>query len=322
MPWLGQDFFPQSDSGQFILHIRAKTGTRIEETARLSDLVEDSIRQQIPPAEMDNILDNIGLPYSPLKPMHSTSGVLGANDVDVLVSLRKKHHPTADYVRTLRQGLPRRISRRYLLLFARRHRDSDSQLWPSCTHRRADRRQQCCSSVTDSGEDHDRLAQVAGLTDLHIQQPLDYPTLDVTVDRTKASQAGYTELHVASSVLNSLSGSFQITPMFFVNWNNGVNYNLVAQTPQYRLQSVKDIQNIPIAGGRKGNPEILADVASMKRSHEMAIVSHYNIRRVIDIYGAVQDRDLGAVSGDVAAHRRPLSKVSSARNLHHDTRSG
>jgi multidrug efflux pump subunit AcrB len=140
---------------------------------------------------------------------------------------------------------------------------------------------------------------VAGLTDLHIQQPLDYPTLEVDVDRTKASQAGYTEQQVAQSALNSLSGSFQVTPMFLVNWNNGVNYNLVAQTPQYRIQSVADIQNIPIAGGRQGNPEILADLASMKRSHEMAIVSHYNIRRVVDVYGSVQDRDLGATSRDV-----------------------
>jgi multidrug efflux pump subunit AcrB len=140
---------------------------------------------------------------------------------------------------------------------------------------------------------------VAGLTDLHIQQPLDYPTLEVNVDRTKASQAGYTELQVAQSALNTLSGSFQVTPMFLVNWKNGVNYNLVAQTPQYRIQSVADVQNIPIAGGRQGNPEILADVASMKRSHEMAIVSHYNIRRVVDVYGSVQDRDLGATSRDV-----------------------
>jgi len=140
---------------------------------------------------------------------------------------------------------------------------------------------------------------VPGLTDVHIQQSLDYPTLEVAVDRTKASQAGYTERDVASSVLNTLSGSFQITPMFFVNWNNGVSYNLVTQTPQYRLQTVKDIQDIPIAGGNKANPEILADVASMQRSHEMAIVSHYNIRRVIDVYGAVQDRDLGSVSREV-----------------------
>ena len=286
-------------SGQFILHIRARTGTRIEETARLSDLVEDSIRKEIPADEMDNILDNIGLPYSPLNTMHSTSGVLGANDVDVLVSLREKHHPTADYVRSLRRKLPGEFpGATFYFLPA----DIVTQILnfglPSPIDVQIEG-----SNVQASHQIAEKimvqLHQVSGLTDLHIQQPLDYPTLDVAVDRTKASQAGYTEQQVASSVLNSLSGSFQITPMFFVNWKNGVNYNLVAQTPQYRIQSVKDIQNIPISGGRQGNPEILADVASMQRSHEMAIVSHYNIRRVIDIYGAVQDRDLGAVSRDV-----------------------
>jgi multidrug efflux pump subunit AcrB len=299
VPWLGQDFFPHSDSGQFILHIRAKTGMRIEETARLADLVEKVIRSEIPSVEMDNIVDNIGLPYSPLNLMHSTSGVLGANDVDVLVSLREKHHPTEDYVRTLRHELPAEFpGATFYFLPA----DIVTQILnfglPSpidvqvegndvqASHRIAEKIMA-------------ELHQVSGLTDLHIQQPLDYPTLDVAVDRTKALQAGYTERDVASSVLNTLSGSFQITPMFQVNWQNGVNYNLVAQTPQYRIQSLQDVQNIPIAGGSQGNPEILADLASMKRAHEMAIISQYNIRRVMDIYGANQDRDLGAVSRDV-----------------------
>jgi len=299
VPWLGRDFFPQSDSGQFILHMRSKTGMRIEETARLSDLVEDFIRHEIPPAEMDNILDNIGLPYSPLNTMHSTSGVLGANDVDVLVSLREKHHPTADYLRTLRQRLPEEFPG---VSFYFLPADMVTQIvnfgLPSPIDVQIEG-----NNVQASHQIAEKLMAemhgVPGLTDLHIQQPLDYPTLDVAVDRTKAAQAGYTEQQVAQSALNTLSGSFQVTPMFLVNWDNGVNYNLVAQTPQYRVQSIKDIQNIPIAGGRQGNPEILADVASMKRSHEMAILSHFNIRRVIDIYGSAQDRDLGATSRDV-----------------------
>jgi multidrug efflux pump subunit AcrB len=299
VPWLGRDFFPQSDSGQVILHIRSKTGMRIEETARLSDLVEHFIRQQIPAAEMDNILDNIGLPYSPLNTMHSTSGVLGANDVDILVSLREKHHPTADYVRTLRQRLPEEFPG---VVFYFLPSDMVTQIVNFGPPSPIDVQIQG-NDVQVSHQIAERmmadLHRVAGLTDLHIQQPLDYPTLEVAVDRTKASQAGYTEQQVAQGVLNTLSGSFQVTPMFLVNWNNGVNYNLVAQTPQYRIQSLQDLQNIPIAAGRQGNPEILADVASMKRSHEMAILSHYNIRRVIDIYGAVQDRDLGVTSHDV-----------------------
>jgi len=299
VPWLGQDFFPVTDSGQFILHIRAKTGSRIEETARLADLVENSIRTDIPAGEMDNVLDNIGLPYSPFNTMHANSGVLGANDVDVLVSLRQKHRPTAEYVRELRRRLPDEFpGTTFYFLPA----DMVTQILNFGLPAPIDVQIEG-SNVPASHQIAEKimaqLHQVSGLSDLHIQQPLDYPTLNVDVDRTKASQAGYTEQQIASNVLNSLSGSFQITPMFFVNWNNGVSYNLVAQTPQYRIQSIKDIQNIPIAGGQRGNPEILADVASLKRSREMAIVSHYNIRKVIDIYGSVQDRDLGAVSSDV-----------------------
>src|SRR6202041_2990268 len=131
----------------------------------------------------------------------------------------------------------------------------------------------------------------SGLTDLHIHQPLDYPTLEINVDRTKAAQAGYTERDVASSLLNSLSGSFQITPMFFLNWNNGVSYNLATQTPQYDIQSLRDLQDTPINSASMNHPEILADVASMQRSYEMEVVSHYNIRRVVDIYASVQGRD-------------------------------
>ena len=311
-PWLGQDFFPQSDAGQFILHVRAPTGTRIEETARLSDEVEDFIRHEVPSGELGNIVDNIGLPYSPMNTMHSTSGVIGANDVDVLVSLRRGHRPTVDYVCDLREKLPRAFPG---VTFYFLPADMVTQILDFGPPSPIDVQIEG-SNVQSSHEIATKimadLHEIPGLVDLHIQQPLDYPTLDVTVDGTKAAQAGHTEKDVASSVLNSLSGSFQVTPMFFVNWNNGVSYNLVAQTPQYRLQTIKDVQNIPIAGGSKANPEILADVAGMQRSHEMAIVSHYNIRRVIDIYGAVQDRDLGSVSRDVQriveANRKSLPR--------------
>jgi multidrug efflux pump subunit AcrB len=299
IPWLGQDFFPQTDSGQFILHVRAKTGTRIEETARLADLVETTIRKEFPPGEMDNILDNIGLPYSPINTMHATSGVVGSNDVDVLVTLKEKHGPTAGYVRNLRRELPDEFPG---VIFYFLPADMVTQILNFGLPAPVDIQIEGANVQAShqlAEKMLEQLHQVPGLADLRIQQQLDYPTLNVDVDRTKASQAGYTEQQVASSVLNSLSGSFQISPMFFVNWNNGVNYNLVVQTPQYRIQGVKDIQNIPIAGGHQGNPEILADVASINRSREMSVISQYNTRRVIDIYGAAQDRDLGAVSKDV-----------------------
>ncbi len=299
VPWLGQDFFPDTDSGQFILHIRGKTGMRIEETARLFDLVEDYIRQTIPAREMGNILDNIGLPYSPLNTMHSTSGVQGANDGDVLVSLHENHGPVVNYIRDLRFQLPRRFPG---VTFYFLPADIVTQILnfglPSPIDVQIEGNDVVASQQI-AEKIMAQMRQIPGIADLRVQQRLDYPTLEVAVDRVKASQAGYTERDVASSVLNALSGSFQITPMFFVNWKNGVNYNLVAQTPQYRLQSMNDLLNIPLNATNGTSMEILGDVASVARGHEMGLISHYNIRRVIDIYGAVQDRDLGAVSREV-----------------------
>jgi multidrug efflux pump subunit AcrB len=314
VPWLGQNFFPASDNGQLILHMRVKSGTRIEETARVADLVEASIRQQIPAREMDNILDNIGLPYSTINYMHSTSGLIGAGDVDIMVSLKENHHPTADYVRALRGTLPRAFPG---VTFYFLPADMVTQVLNFGLPAPID--------IQIDGNDIDgnrqvaekmlaQLQRVPGLTDLRIQQPFDYPTYDINVDRTKAAQGGLTERNVATSVLNSLSGSFQITPMFFLNWKNGVNYNLVAQTPQYRVESLHDLENTPITAPSTSRPGILADVASIERGTEMEAVSHYNIRRIVEIYGAVQDRDLGSAGRDinriVDANRKSLPRGS------------
>ena len=299
VPFLGQDFFPSSDNSQFILHLRANSGTRIEETAKLCDLVEGSIRREIPNEEMDNILDNVGLPYSTINYMHATSGLIGAGDADILVSLKEKHHPTADYVQRLREELPREFpGTTFYFLPA----DIVTQVLNFGLPAPID--------VQIEGSDIDdnrqlaarmlhEIAQVPGVADARIQQAFDYPAFDVTVDRTKAAQAGYAERDVANSLLNSLSGSFQITPMFFLNWKNGVSYNLVTQTPQYSVQSLQDLQNTPLNSATATRPEILADVASVQRANEMEVISHYNIRRVVDIYAAVQGRDLGAVGREV-----------------------
>src|SRR5271170_5853223 len=299
VPWLGQDFFPSTDGGNFILHVRGKTGMRIEETARLCDLVEQSIRQKIPAGELDNILDNIGLPYSGMNTMHLTSGIIGANDADVMVTLKEHHHPTASYVCELRARLPREFpDATFYFLPA----DITTQILNFGLPAPIDvqfRGNDIRGSAKLAGDLAVQLHQVPGLVDLRLQQPMDYPTYQVDVDRTKAEQGGYAARDVGQSMLNSLSGSLQITPMFFLNWKTGVNYQLVAQTPQYRMQSVQDLQNIPIDLPNSTNPEILADVASIHRGDEMAIVSEYNMRRIVDIYGGVQGRDLGGVSGDV-----------------------
>jgi CzcA family heavy metal efflux pump len=306
IPWLGQDFFPATDSGQFILHVRAPSGRRIEETARLCDVLEAFIRRQIPASELDNILDNIGLPYSTLNTQHLTNGMLGANDADVMVSLKENHRPTASYVRALRTKLPHAFpGATFYFLPA----DITTQILNFGLPAPLDVQFEG-NDVSKSYELANamlaKLRRVPGLTDVRVQQLFDYPTLDIGVDRTKASQGGFTERDVTTSVLNTLSGSFQVTPMFFLNWQNGVNYNLVAQTPQYKMDAVEDLQNIPINRATTGvsavapaTQEILADIASLKRNHEMAVVNHHNIRRVVDIYGAVQGRDLGAVGRDV-----------------------
>jgi CzcA family heavy metal efflux pump len=304
LPFLGQDFFPSTDSGEFILHMRAKTGTRIEETARLADQIETSIRRKIPGKEVNNVLDNLGLPYSPYNTMHLTSGIVGAEDGDILVSLNEDHHPTANYVRQLRRELPREFpGTEFYFLPA----DITTQILNFGLPAPIDIQLQSddvAAGTQQATAMLDELRQVPGLTDLRIQQPMDYPTLNVNLDRTKAEQGGYTARDVAESMLNSLSGSFQITPMFFLNYKNGVAYNLAAQTPQYHMDTLQDIQNIPInssLAAPRATPEVLGDLTSIHRGHEMAVVSHYNIRRTIDIYGAVQDRDLGAVAKDVEA---------------------
>jgi multidrug efflux pump subunit AcrB len=314
VPWLGQDFFPTSDNGQFILHLRAKSGTRIEETAKLCDLIEGTIRREIPEHEVDNILDNIGLPYSTINFMHSTSGLIGAGDADILVSLKQGHNSTADYMERLRERLPREYPGTTFYFVPA---DIVTQVLNFGLPAPIDIQIEG-SDIEGNREVAARMVheieQVPGIADARIQQAFDYPEFDVAVDRTKAAQGGYTQRDVANSLLNSLSGSFQITPMFFLNWKNGVSYNLVTQTPQYSIQSLQDLQNTPLNAASAARPEILADVASIKRTSEMEVINHYNIRRVVDIYAAVQGRDLGAVGREVTrivdANRKSLPRGS------------
>jgi multidrug efflux pump subunit AcrB len=307
VPFLGEDFFPQTDSGQFILHVRSPSGMRIEETARLFDLVEGEIRNEIPAAQIDNILDNIGLPYSALNTQHLTNGTLGAGDGDILVTLRPNHGPTADYVRALRRNLPRMFP---AATFYTLPADITTQILNFGLPAPIDVQIEGNDAYASKAQADKLLAElrdVPGLTDLRIQQPFDYPTLQVDVDRTKAAQGGYTEQDVSTSVLNTLSGSFQVTPMFFLNWNNMVNYNVVAQTPQYKMDTMQNLENIPInratrnapVASASANPEILSDLADVGRGHEMEVVNHYNIRRVVDVYANVQDRDMGGVSRQI-----------------------
>ena len=298
-PWLGRDFFPSTDAGQIKLHVRTKTAMRIEETANACDQIEQAIRRAIPPAEVSSIIDNIGLPYSSINLSYSTSAPIGTMDADVLVSLKEDHHPTADYVRELRKDLPRDFPG---VTFAFLPADIISQILNFGLPAPID--VQVIGLDIDANRVYarkllDDLRQVPGLVDLHIHQLFDQPKLHITVDRTKAAESGFTERDVANSMVIALSGSFQTTPAFFLNPKNGVNYSLIAQSPQYSIGSIGDIENISITGSAAGQPEIVGDVASTSRGAGMAVVSHYNIQRTIDLFGAVQDRDLGSVASDI-----------------------
>jgi multidrug efflux pump subunit AcrB len=299
IPLLGQNFFPNSDNGSFILHVRAKTGTRIEETARLCDLVEQSIRSAVPQNQMDNILDNIGLPYSTLNTQHATSGLFGAADADILVSLKENHSPTADYVRTLRERLPREFPGATFYFLPS---DIVTQILNFGLPAPIDIQ---IEGADDTGNRAvatkmmQQLAEVPGLVDLRLEQPDDGPVLKVTVDRTKALNGGYTQNDIGGSAVNILSGSAQLTPQWFLNDKNHILYSIIAETPQYQIQSLRDLENIPLASPTAKTPEILADVAGISRATEPPIISHYNTRRTLDIYANVQDRDLGSVAKQV-----------------------
>ena len=298
VPFLGQNFFPSTDTGSFLLHMRTPdSGMRIEETARLADEVEDRIRKIVPASEIDNILDNIGLPYSTLNTQHATSGLYGCG---------RRRYPRLAQVKSitpppttspsLRNAAAQRLPR---VTFYFLPSDIVTQILNFGLPAPID--------VQFDGSDIEgnrvvanqvlaELKKIPGLVDLRIQQPNDYPALKIDVDRTKAQQGGYNFRDVGGSLVNILSGSTQLNPMFWLNPKNGVVYPIQIQAPQYTIQSMSDLNNIPISSATASKPEILTDIASISRTNEMPVVNHYNIRRTLDIYGNVQGRDLGSVS--------------------------
>jgi multidrug efflux pump subunit AcrB len=297
MPWLGQDFFPVVDTGQFLLHVRAPTGTRIEETARLCDLIERYIRQQTP-KDVATTIDNIGIPYSGINLSYSNSGIIGPADADILVTLTPKHNPTANCVRKLRLHLPDQFPG---VTFSFLPSDIVSQTLNFGLPAPMD------IQVVGPNQDGNRrfadsllqkLRNVTGIADLRIQQPFDQPRLNVRVDRTKAQEIGFTQRDVAQALLVGLSGSFQTSPTFWLDTKNRVSYQISTMTPQYWADSLQDLQNIPVTAAAAPSA-ILANLASLDRGTAMAVVSHYNIAPVIDLYAAVEGRDLGGVSRDI-----------------------
>jgi multidrug efflux pump subunit AcrB len=299
-PWLGQDFFPSVDGGQFKLHVRAHTGTRIEDTARICDQIEDVIRQEIPQAETGTIIDNIGVPYSGLNLSYSNSATVGTADADILVTLAEKHRPTGEYTHNLREKLTLQFPGTEFYYLPT---DMVSQILNFGLPAQID--VQVVGNALE--QDHDlaehmmeQISHIPGTTDLRIQQPFNLLNWTINVDRTRAQQVGFSQHDVANDVLTSLSGSFQTSPTFYLNPQNHVSYNIAVQTPQYDVQSLQQLQNFPIATNGSGQqPQILGNIASIDRGTEQGTVSHYNARSVIDIYGSVEGTDLANVAGRI-----------------------
>ena len=304
IPWLGRDFFPNVDAGSFKLHLRGPTSMRIEDTADLCDQIETWLRQQIPAAEIESIIDNIGLPYSGINLSYTNSAPVGSSDADILVTLGRNHHPTASYVQKLRLELPRRFPG---VTFSFLPSDMVGQILNFGLPAPIDI-QVLGSDIEGNRHYADMLLtqvrRVSGTADMRIQQPFNLPYLHMTVDRTKASQLGFTAQPIAQNLLVALSGSFQTSPTFWVDPKTRVSYQVATQTPQYRITRLQDLANLPVSqlttsGGAPVPPSILASLVSVQRGTGMALVSHYDIAPVIDVYGSVQGRDLGAVSGDI-----------------------
>jgi multidrug efflux pump subunit AcrB len=327
-PWLGQDFFPSVDAGQFKLHVRARTGTRIEETARLCDEIDNAIRREIPAREVVTIIDNIGIPYSGLNLSYGNSGVVGSADADITVSLTRDHQPTDAYVQDLRRKLARQFPS---VTFYTLPVDMTTQILNFGLPAPIDIQIVGQNQVGD----HDfaeklmqEIKYVPGTADLHIQQPFNQPYLFVNVDRSRAQDIGLTQRDVAGSLLVALSGSFQTAPTFWLNPKNGVSYNISTQTPQYSLDSLDNLQSVPITAATSpasnanfgmftpaaqmgGTPvQILGNLSSITHGEELATVTHYNIQPVIDIYGNVENTDLRSVANKINAiidkHRKEL----------------
>jgi multidrug efflux pump subunit AcrB len=300
LPGLGQDFFPSVDAGQILLHLRGPTGIRIDETAALCDRVEASIREVIPRAQIASLVDDIGVPNSGINLSYSTSGPVGPGDADVFVNLAADHRPTRQYVRALRERLPREYPG---VTFAFLPADMVSQILNFGLPAPIDVQVAGFNVEANRGYANALLAKmraIPGAADLRIQQAFDYPQLNVVVDRNKAALLGFTEQDVASNLLVSLSGSFQTTPSFWIDPESGTEYNVAAQTPQYRLASLPDLATTPITGAAAtGGAQMLANLASFHRSVGPAVVSHYDATPVIDIYGALQGADLGFMSAQI-----------------------
>ncbi|MBU6468907.1 MAG: efflux RND transporter permease subunit [Betaproteobacteria bacterium] len=298
-PLLGRDFFPSVDSGDMKIHVRAQVGTRIEETANLFNQVEEFIRSRVPGDEMDTIVDNIGLSVSGINTSYSNSGTIGPQDGDILIHLKENHAPTKDYIKMLREELPRHFPG---MSFAFLPADITSQILNFGAPAPID--------IQVIGNRHDenldfihkvekKVNLIPGIADVRLQQATNYPQFNVDIDRVQANNLGLTEADVTNTLVASLAGTGQIAPTFWLNPRNGVSYPIVVQMPQYRVNSLADLQNIPVSAPKASSIQILGGLGKITRTQADSVVSHYNIKPTFDIYASTEGRDLGSVASGI-----------------------
>ena len=298
VPWLGRNFFPDIDAGAILIHVRAPLGTRVEDTAAVFDRVENAVRATIPPRELASVVDNIGLPVSGINLTYDNTGTTGAQDGDIMISLNEDHAPTAEYVRRLRETLPRAFPG---TTFAFLPADIVSQILNFGAPAPIDVQ---VSGVNEAGNARysqellQRMKYVPGLADARLQQASTVPSFTINVNRTRADEVGITEQDVTNSVVAVLSGTSQVQPTYWLDHRNGVSYAIVAQTPQYQMTSLSDLQNLQVTGPNAA-PQLLGGIATIDRGVEPNVVSHYNIEPDLDIFATPQGRDLGAVASDI-----------------------
>ncbi|MFT3804543.1 MAG: efflux RND transporter permease subunit [Burkholderiaceae bacterium] len=312
IPALGEDFFPSVDAGQLKLHFRTPSGTRIEETARWADLIENRIRELIPADELDSLIDNLGLPYSGINLSYSNAGTIGTLDGEIMISLKKGHRPSEHYQTLMRQELPGAFPG---IEFFFQPADIVTQILNFGLPAAIDvqfagpdvvRNQELAARLSG------RVRQIHGAVDVRVHQKLDLPALAVDIDRTRIQQIGLNAVNVAQSLLVSLSGSFQTAPAFWLNPANGVVYSIAVQTPQYQVDSLDALLNLPVnAAGQTAAtatpPQLLGNLVQLSPERRQAVVSRYDIQPVVDVYAGVQGRDLGSVAAEV---RRRVDEIS------------
>ncbi len=300
-PFLGRDFFPSVDGGQIRLHMRTATGTRIEETARTADAVEAAIRELIPKEELETILDNLGVPNSGINLSYSNAGTIGTLDGEILMSLREGHRPTEELVTILRRELPRRFPG---VEFFFQPADIVTQILNFGLPAAIDV-QFTGSNLQGNAELAAALVKeirkILGAVDAHVHQRLDGPALSLQMDRTRLQQVGLSANNVGQNVLIALSGSSQTAPAFWLNPQNGVVYNIVVQSPQYQVDSLDALLNIPVGSqaAGAGPPQLLGNLVEARQGRQLPIVSRYNISPAIDVYVSVQGTDLASVASRV-----------------------